>query len=138
MRKGCRRDRLIKTDSAKEARLVQFRDQAKGGAADGGNRKERSWETVTPSIAASHAQYDGHRGGRWTERASDDRRHLYDSTPHADPKANARLYQRSQRLTDVSPVARSDGCDGFGLGDEFAPGGAGTVDDGVVVFEDGV
>ena len=31
-----------------------------------------SFETVTPSIAASeaHAQYDGHRGGRRTERAA--------------------------------------------------------------------
>jgi hypothetical protein len=38
-------------------------------------------------------------------------------------------YQTSRRLTDVSPVARSDGCYGFGLSDEFAPGGAGSIDD---------
>ena len=42
------------------------------------------------------------------------------------------------RLTDMRPVAHSDGCDGFGFGDELSPCGACGVDDGVVVFEDGV
>jgi hypothetical protein len=45
---------------------------------------------------------------------------------------------RVRRTTHVSSFTRSDGCDGFGLGDEFAPGGAGSVDDGLVIFEDGV
>jgi hypothetical protein len=41
-------------------------------------------------------------------------------------------------LTDVSPVAHSDRCDRFGLSDELSAGGAGGVDDGVVVLEDSV
>ena len=41
-------------------------------------------------------------------------------------------------MTDVSPVAHSEGRDRFGLSDEFVPSFAGGVDDGVVVFEDGV
>ena len=48
------------------------------------------------------------------------------------------LYQGSYRLTDVSPISHSDGCDACGLGGEFSPCIAGGVDDGVVVFEDGV
>ena len=38
----------------------------------------------------------------------------------------------------MGPVWHSDGCDAFGIGDEIAPCVAGGVDDGVVVFEDGV
>jgi hypothetical protein len=38
----------------------------------------------------------------------------------------------------MSPVARSDGCDGFGLSDELVPGVAVVVDDMVVSAEDAV
>ena len=48
------------------------------------------------------------------------------------------LYQRSWRVTDVSPVAHSDGCDPVWVCDEVSPSGACGVNDGVVVFEHGV
>jgi hypothetical protein len=38
----------------------------------------------------------------------------------------------------MGPFAHADGGDGFWLGDEFAPGVAGGVDDVVVAFEDEV
>ena len=46
------------------------------------------------------------------------------------------LYQRRELLTFVCPVSHSDGHDGFGLIDEFVPGLAAGLDDGVVIFED--
>jgi hypothetical protein len=39
---------------------------------------------------------------------------------------------------DRREPSRADGGDGFGLSDELSPSGACGVDDGVVVFEDGV
>ena len=36
----------------------------------------------------------------------------------------------------MGPVAHSDGCDGFGLGGQVSPCVAGSVDNGVVIFED--
>ena len=36
------------------------------------------------------------------------------------------------------PIPHSGGCVGFGLGGQFAPCSGGSVDNGVVVFEDGV
>ncbi len=41
-------------------------------------------------------------------------------------------------MTDVCPIPRSDGCDCFGLGDEFLPGLASVIHYGLVVFEDAV
>src|SRR5580765_8495675 len=45
------------------------------------------------------------------------------------------LYQRSSAPTHVGPLAQADGLDGVGHCHEVVPGLAGSIDDGVVIFE---
>ena len=46
--------------------------------------------------------------------------------------------QRQELLTHMRPLSHTDGHDRFGLVDEFVPGLATGLDDGVVIFEDAV
>jgi hypothetical protein len=45
------------------------------------------------------------------------------------------LYQRSSAPTHVGPLAQADGPDGVGHCHKVVPGLAGSLDDGVVIFE---
>lgn len=47
-------------------------------------------------------------------------------------------YQRPSRLTDMRPIAHSNGRDGSWSGDEAVPGFAGRLDDLVIGLEDAV